>query len=44
MVGAYTGNVEVTTVKAIEAVDKCIGKIFEQQKKDIHLSLYVRSW
>ena len=31
MVG-HTGNIEAT-VKAIEAVDECIGKIFEQCKK-----------
>ena len=32
MVG-HTGNIEAT-VKAIEAVDKCIGKIFKQCKKN----------
>ena len=32
MVG-HTGNIEAT-VKAIEAVDECIGKIFEQCKKN----------
>ena len=32
MVG-HTGNIEAT-VKAIEAVDECVGKIFEQCKKN----------
>ena len=32
MVG-HTGNIEAT-VKAIEAVDECIGKIFKQCKKN----------